>query len=880
MKKDKKQKPKSVFYKPVESTQQNIPVKDIVDGIIINKNDRCVKMFEVEPTPFFLKKTEEQNRIGDCFKSILKTAPSELHIKTLAINADLSEQIERAKQDIQNETSEECIQMGREYLHKINYVQNTGVSRRFFISFPYEGKTKPTDIEKFNEIKYSLELDANRMIGQLEKCGNGIVKSKKLDENMTVAKTLYTICNRDKYLNIPFEEKISELYSKYKASQNGEPYIPVADIISPDKISFEESKYLIVNDTYYSFLYIPSYGYYSNVYIGWINRFVNSFLGVDVDIFLKRIPREQVMNNLKRSITLTQVDLSEINENSDAFADTRATNADANYLRDGLRAGEEFYYMATVITVSGDSPSNVEYKVNELKKAAAAMNIVMKDNMFNYEKSFEMTLPGSTWDDKYFNKMKRNILTDGAASLYPFTTFQIMDKNGMYIADDMQSGAPIILDTFNSTRTNNAHIFVVGETGSGKSVCLSLLALRARIQHQKVYILAPEKEDEFRRMTSAIGGQFVSLGSGSRNRINIMEILKEDQSSIEKKEMLDGTSGFNSTSLLSEKIGTLIDFIQLHIPDITMVEKQLLNEAIIKVYADKGITISNKSLWADEEHTKYKKMPILKDLVTELERKKETLRLSKSLSLLTIGAGAHFNGPTNVNLNNDFVVIGLEKNTKEMLPLSIYVAMEYCWSKIKEDRTQKKMLIIDEWWKLAFNPIAADKSLQISKTARSYSCSMVIATQNIKDVFAVENGKYGEAVLNNCATKILLRMQDKDIENVAQIIDLSESEEQMIARFEPKSGSALLIAGQDRVQMRIMPSETEKLLVFTDSDTLNKYIQKKKEKEEAEKRKKIYQEAELLDNIITPVNKRNNKKMDDENPFEISPNKMKGEQPK
>ena len=51
--------------------------------------------------------------------------------------------------------------------------------------------------------------------------------------------------------------------------------------------------------------------------------------------------------------------------------------------------------------------------------------------------------------------------------------------------------------------------------------------------HTQVMILAPKKEDEFLRIVQAIGGSFISLGTGSSYRINIMDIYPKDEKELE-----------------------------------------------------------------------------------------------------------------------------------------------------------------------------------------------------------------------------------------------------------------------------------------------------------------------------------------------------------
>ena len=421
-----------------------------------------------------------------------------------------------------------------------------------------------------------------------------------------------------------------------------------------------------------------------------------------------------------------------------------------------------------------------------------------------------------------------------------------MDRDGLYIADD-SNGSPVVLDQFNRKRINNPHMFIAGETGAGKTTTLMLIALRARVKNMPVYIIAPEKQDEYKRLTAAIGGQFVDIGAGSPDRINIMEIFPVDESSRDKMAYIDGDEGI-AESYLIRKVSTLSDFFALHISTISSTERFDLEEAIISTYQKKGITSSNESLWADEKHTHYKKMPIISDLVNELEAKPDTVRLAKTIKLLTKGNGEHFDGQTNVDINNNFVVVGLQHNSEDMLGLSIFMAMDFITSKCMENRIRNKYFIIDEAWKLLMNPIAANRLMASIRLLRAFSTSTCIATQNLTDVLAYEDGKFGLAVLNNCATKLFMTMKEKDARIVQDMIDLSDSEVSNVTKF--KAGQGLLLAGDTRVYLTMTPSETEKLLTFTDKETLEKYVAIKKKKEEEERLMELYKDAVDLDDMF------------------------------
>lgn len=832
-KKIKTESSRKEFYEDVIRTQHYVPVKDIVNGILINDKDKFVKVMEVLPVPFDFKKVADQNKITEAFKMVLKIAPENLHFKAMSIHTDLSHQINSLKANIASESDPNCKKMANESLQRLYEAQSYGITKRFFLSFQYD-KSSGFNNRTLPDIIHNIQNEAFYLKNALNGCGNEVVEWKQESENFELAKIFYTIYNRDKYLTETFEQRldaVSEIY--YKATGDEEAYIPPFDLIAPDKMSTIKDKYLLVNSTYYSFLYIPSNGYNPNVITGWLDRVITHDDGIDVDIFLKKKKRDEVITNIKRSIASSKVTMRESNDISDSYDSSNSLLKSAYYLKDGLGQGEEFMNMSIIVTVSGKSPKEVDEKMEAIQKQAYRYDVTLHENKYRLLETFNAVLPSSFYDDSLytFRKSRRNILTDGAASLYPFTSYNILDKNGIYIADDF-SGSPVIIDFFDHNRVRNPHVFLAGESGSGKSTSCMVMALRFHAAHAKengfVIILAPEKENEFYRVCDAVSGQKISIGAGSSNRLNIMEITPRGKEA-EERIILDGEDEFVTKSLLSEKINVLMEFFEMYIVDLKQDERSLLNDALIETYERKGITSNNQSLWADEEKTHFKEMPIISDLVEVLFENEETKRLGRILKVFTTGEGAYFDGQTNVDINNRFIVVGLEKNSQSMLPFVIFAAMEWAWGKIKQDE-RHKMLWIDEWWKLAYNPHAAMHSLRIAKLARSYHCSMVISTQNLSDIMAVEDGKYGKAVLNNCATKILLSMKEQDIQSVQDLIGLNDREAEPLSKF--KAGQALMVNSDATIALRFMPSETEKLLIFTDKATRDKYIKMKLEEEQ------------------------------------------------
>ena len=157
-------------------------------------------------------------------------------------------------------------------------------------------------------------------------------------------------------------------------------------------------------------------------------------------------------------------------------------------------------------------------------------------------------------------------------------------------------------------------------------------------------------------------------------------------------------------------------------------------------------------------------------------------------------------------------------------------ALDYVWDKCREDRTQRKVVFLDELWTLigAKSSVqAAEFVMEIFKVIRGYGGAAVAATQDLNDFFALEDGKYGKAIISNAKTKLVLNLEPEEAARVAETLGLTSTEEQQITRFE--RGEALLAANTNHVTLKVRASESENALITTDRSQLAAIIAARKE---------------------------------------------------
>ena len=88
---------------------------------------------------------------------------------------------------------------------------------------------------------------------------------------------------------------------------------------------------------------------------------------------------------------------------------------------------------------------------------------------------------------------KRNILTSGLVSTYPFISSTIFDEKGIYIGNNIKNNSLIFIDRFNNEKYKNANICIFGTSGAGKSFFTKILILRSRLFGIEQFIIDPER---------------------------------------------------------------------------------------------------------------------------------------------------------------------------------------------------------------------------------------------------------------------------------------------------------------------------------------------------------------------------------------------------
>lgn len=806
-----------------------LPIDKIANGIIYTTDHRYVKILEIEPINFLLRSAREQQGIIYSFISYLKISPVKLQIKMISKKADINKHLEQAALELSRETNLHCRELQKDYIQFVKKLSSReAVSRRFFLIFEYEPFNVNRKVEE-KEILAALETAAQTAKTFLYQCGNQVVTHDNEDEFTT--DVLYTLLNRTLCTEKPLQDRIADVLARYmkEGRQEELDHIRINEFIAPESVDFRHSNYVRINGIYHAYLLVPSDGYKQKVAPGWLSLLINAGEGIDIDFYLHKQPKDKIQQRLGQQIRINRSKIKDASDTNADFDDLDSAIRSGYFLKAGLANNEDFYYINLLITITASDLEELQWRIQEMKKLLISQDMDLHSCYFLQEQGFLSSLPLANLDKKLYELSKRNVLTTGAASCYPFTSYSICDDNGILFGVNKHNNSLVIADIFDSKQYKNSNICILGCSGAGKTFTMQTMALRMRRKGIQVFIIAPLKGHEFYRACKNVGGEFIQISPASQNCINVMEIRKVDNS---VNELLDGPT--LDASALASKIQRLHIFFSLLIPDMNHEEKQLLDEALIKTYARKGITHKNESLIDPDHPDQYKEMPILEDVYNILMESPDTKRLAHILNRLVHGSASSFNQKTNVDLTNKYTVLDISELTgsSDLLTVGMFVALDYVWDKAKENRTEEKAIFVDEVWQLigaSSNRLAAEFVLEIAKIIRAYSGAGIFATQDLNDFFALDDGKYGKGIINNCKTKIILNMEDEEAQRVKNILHLSETEVMNITHFQ--RGNGLISTNNNNITVEFKASTLEKELITTDRQELLEIIERQKHKE-------------------------------------------------
>ena len=119
-----------------DSIQAWLPIKNIISGVVITRDNRFIKILEVLPVNIYLKSPNDRQNIISSYAAYLKIAPDSLMLQARTLPADTAEYVERMKQHAEQEENESCREMIEDNIKEVGQgVASDAIRHRFFLIF-------------------------------------------------------------------------------------------------------------------------------------------------------------------------------------------------------------------------------------------------------------------------------------------------------------------------------------------------------------------------------------------------------------------------------------------------------------------------------------------------------------------------------------------------------------------------------------------------------------------------------------------------------------------------------------------------------------------------------------------------------------------------
>ncbi|MHB1681221.1 MAG: VirB4 family type IV secretion system protein [Bacilli bacterium] len=560
----------------------------------------------------------------------------------------------------------------------------------------------------------------------------------------------------------------------------------------------------------------------SRIRFQYLQRFF--FVGADVHVSLHVDPADSVSAIAKRNKMMTRLEAEMIREQK------AGTNKAVSFYqgqydlleqeREMLRLGQERLFLVTIV-FAVSSPDRDEFVTAcERIEREGFEGFVIRDAYMEHDIGLKTVAPIG------YNALRHPIeMTASAlANAFPFTNSHFSHEYGVPIGTDFTTGHLNRYDAWHP-RLENANAVIIGVAGAGKSFLLKGLNARSaafNIRHAIV-----DYEGEYAAVVHALGGVSIRISESSSHKFNPFEI--------EEEEITEADGSIHRTVDVKEKIAEMErlvrSMVQLHANDpMDGYQSAVVNDLMQDLYESQfGFTSDPSSLY--EQKTAWERdrksgdrlvsrvkrpQPQFSDFYESLSQKAEDdPRLQELVMRLrrfrAAGTEGMFDCQSNVQLQ-DVPVIHFDLST---LPekssarlLGMQVILEWIIEKfVKKNPKLRKRVVVDEAQKMLDNEEHARFIEDVFRRIRKRSGSAVAATQDFRK-FA-EN-EHGRAIIQNAATRVLLKQSKLDKEALMSQFGLEDSEfEELIGYTDGQSrwtagGEVFynqLIASADEVEL-------------------------------------------------------------------------------
>jgi len=560
--------------------------------------------------------------------------------------------------------------------------------------------------------------------------------------------------------------------------------LSVPDVIAPSALNVSPRS-INVSGRLSRVFYAVSYPRYLND--GWFEPVLNLEQEMDISLVVHPIDTSETLKKFQKKVAEVQSQINTRNEKG-LVRDPQLEAAYRNLenLRDKLQQAEErLFDVGLYIAIYGDTEAELNKAETELKTILDARLVYIKPALFQQEQGFRSVIPGINDELSVHSKFNSSPLS----SFFPFTSFDLTSDTGILYGVNRHNSSLVLFDRFSLPNYNSV---TFATSGAGKSYAVKLEVLRSMMFGTEVIVIDPEHEYEY--LAEATGGRFFDISLSSDHHINPFDLPKplpdEDPEDVLRSHIIE-----------------LVGLFKLMLGGLTAEEDAIIDQALRETYALKDIT--GESDFSDLEP------PLLSDFEMVLAGMEGSDSLSTRLLKFTSGTWSSFmNRPSNVDINQKFIVFSLRDMEEELKPIAMYIVTNHIWGQVRRE-LKKRLLVIDEAWWMLKSKETAEFLQNIAKRGRKYYLGLATITQDVDDFL---RSPYGVPMITNSSIQLLMKQSPTAIDTLQSVFNLTDEEKYLL--LESGVGEGIFFVGLKHVAIKIIASYTEDQIITSDPSQL------------------------------------------------------------
>ena len=422
-----------------------------------------------------------------------------------------------------------------------------------------------------------------------------------------------------------------------------------------------------------------------------------------------------------------------------------------------ITGGTRLFELKVNLTIQADSVEELRVKSKKLKDTLQS-RFIRLDCPAYFQPELALGTTGK----------KLTVDTTTASAFFPFVSADLIESpGGVFLGVNRLTGAPVVFDPH---LRMNQNIIIMGKSGSGKSFTSKILLTRLLQRHPDLAFFIVDPENEY--------GQI-----GRLNGADVLDVTTKRQLGLDPIQIFSDNKD-TAAGILADLAGVEDNRSYQELRSIVGASQDLL-----EVYQNSP--------------------PSLKDRLSPF--------VTGTDSFLTMGQPQKFSNRMVFNLSALHRQLAMTQRRSLTFQAANVLVFSKIWQML--DNTKflplhvPKLVIIDELWLYTSLPAAASFLEGVSRRGRKRNVTLLLNSQRLADVL---DNSAGKAVIENCATKVLLRQDESAIRLSGQMIGLSVAEMENL--LELNQGQGLITAGDIHLPIDFMATN-EEYNIFTTKPT-------------------------------------------------------------